>query len=113
MIDSGSDIESTFFLMWREDHPDAILQDAPGDYVTASASGLDPDITLQNAQFQLDRVASKRALDSKRDPAQVRKEIERLLEKNAEAPLAGLAGEKYVNVLEVNLALDKSYGAPR
>ena len=35
MNDSGSDIQSTFFLMWREDHPDADLKDVPGDYVTA------------------------------------------------------------------------------
>ncbi len=112
VIDSGSDIESTFFLMWREDHPDADLQDVPGDYVTASASGLDPHITLENAKFQLERVASKRAEDLKRDPARIEKEIEQILRENASAPLGGLAGEKFVNVLEVNLELNKRYGAP-
>jgi K+-transporting ATPase ATPase C chain len=110
--DSGSDIQTTFFLMWREEHPDADLQDVPGDYVTASASGLDPHISLENAQFQLERVASKRAEDLKRDQAQVRKEIEEILQENASAPWWGLIGEKFVNVLEVNLELDKRYGKP-
>ena len=112
VVDSGSDIQSTFFLMWREDHPDADLQDVPGDYVTASGSGLDPHISMDNAKFQLDRVASKRAEDLKRDPSVIRKEIEQILEENASAPWGGLAGEKFVNVLEVNLELDKRYGAP-
>jgi K+-transporting ATPase ATPase C chain len=112
VIDSGSDIQSTFFLMWREDHPDANLQDVPGDYVTASGSGLDPHITLENAEFQLERVASKWAEDLKRDPAQVQKEIEQILQENASAPWFGLAGEKFVNVLEINLALNKKYGTP-
>lgn len=109
---AGADVQSTFFLMWREDHPDADLKDVPGDLVTASASGLDPHITLQNAEFQLDRVASKWAADLKRDPDAVRKEIEKMLQKNASAPFGGLAGEKFVNVLEVNLELRKVYGEP-
>ncbi|MFZ0051166.1 MAG: potassium-transporting ATPase subunit C, partial [Desulfobaccales bacterium] len=105
-------IQSIFFLMWREDHPDVDFQDVPGDLVTTSASGLDPHITLQNAEFQLERVASKWAADLKRQPEEVRKEIEQILQKNAEAPWEGLAGEKFVNVLEVNLELHKRYGAP-
>ena len=96
--------------MWREDQPDNELRDVPGDYVTASGSGLDPHISMENAAFQLERVASKRAEDLKRDPAQTRKEIEQILEENASAPWFGLAGEKFVNVLEVNLELDKRYG---
>jgi K+-transporting ATPase ATPase C chain len=112
IVDSGSDIQSTFFEMWRQDHPDDVLQDVPGDYVTASASGLDPHISMDNAEFQLERVASKRAEDLKRDPAVIQKEIEQILQENASAPWGGLAGEKFVNVLEVNLELDKRYGAP-
>jgi len=112
VVDSGSDIQSTFFLMWREDQPDNELQDVPGDYVIASASGLDPHISMENAQFQLERVVSKRAEDLKRDPAQIQKEIEQILKENASAPWGGLAGEKFVNVLEVNLELDKRYGTP-
>ncbi len=111
-VNEGSDIQSIFFLMWREDHPDVDLQDVPGDLVTASASGLDPHITLQNAEFQLERVAPKWAADLKRQPAEVRQEIEEILQKNAAAPWEGLAGEKFVNVLEVNLELHKKYGAP-
>ena len=111
-VNSGSDIQSTFFLMWREEHPDADLKEVPGDLVTASASGLDPHITLQNAEFQLDRVVSKWADDLKRDPAPIRKEIEKILQKNASAPLGGLAGEKFVNVLEINLELHNRFGEP-
>ena len=88
------------------------LQDVPGDLVTASASGLDPHISLQNAEFQLDRVAAKWAADLKRDPAAIRKEIEQIIQKNASAPWGGLIGEKFVNVLEVNLELRKLYGNP-
>jgi K+-transporting ATPase ATPase C chain len=111
-VKEGSDIQSIFFDMWRQDHPEADLQDIPGDLVTTSGSGLDPHITLQNAEYQLDRVASKWATNLKRDPATVRKEIEQTLQENASAPWFGLAGEKFVNVLEVNLELRKRYGAP-
>ena len=110
-VKDGSDIQSIFFDMWRQDHPDADLQDVPGDLVTTSGSGLDPHITLQNAEFQLDRVAAKWAADLKRDPGAVKKEIEQILQANAAAPWFGLAGEKFVNVLEVNLELRKKYGA--
>jgi K+-transporting ATPase ATPase C chain len=77
--------------------------------VTASGSGLDLHITLANAEFQLDRVASKWADDTKRDAASVRNEIDQILQHNAAAPFGGLAGEKLVNVLEVNLELCKRY----
>jgi K+-transporting ATPase ATPase C chain len=47
-VKEGSDIQSIFFDMWRQDHPQADLQDIPGDLVATSASGLDPHITLPN-----------------------------------------------------------------
>ncbi len=112
-VSTGSDIQSIFFDMWRQDHADADIQDVPGDMVTASASGLDPHITLQSAEFQLDRVATKWAANVKRDPAAVRHEIEQVLQKNASAPWSGLIGEKFVNVLEVNLELHNKYGEPK
>ena len=111
-VKEGTDIQAIFFDMWRQEHAGADLQDLPGDLVTASASGLDPHISLANAEFQLDRVAGKWAADLKRDPAGIRAEIERVLQGQVEAPWNGLAGEKFVNVLEVNLALRRLYGQP-
>ncbi len=111
-VKEGSDIQSNFFDMWRQDHADADLQDVPGDMVTTSGSGLDPHITLENAEYQLDRVASKWAQDTKQDPAKVRQQIEEIIQEKAFAPVGGLAGEKMINVLEVNLELRKHFGAP-
>jgi K+-transporting ATPase ATPase C chain len=111
-VKDGTDIQSIFFDMWRQEHPDADIQNVPGDLVTTSASGLDPHITLQNAEFQLERVASAWAAKKKTDASVIRKDIEKILQKNAAAPWEGLIGEKFVNVLEVNLELRKLYGAP-
>jgi K+-transporting ATPase ATPase C chain len=111
-VKEGSDIQTTFFDMWRQDHSDADLQDVPGDMVTTSGSGLDPHITIENAEFQLDRVAAKWAADTKQDLVKTRNEIEQILQAKASAPFGGLAGEKMVNVLEVNLELRNRYGAP-
>jgi K+-transporting ATPase ATPase C chain len=112
-VASGSDVQSIFFDMWRQDHPDADLANVPGDMVTTSGSGLDPHITMENAEYQLDRVASKWAADTKRDPAQVHQEIEQILQTDAFAPLDGLVGEQMINVLQVNLELTRRYGAPQ
>ena len=111
-VKEGTDLQSIFFDLWRQEHADADLQELPGDLVTASASGLDPHISLQNAQFQLDRVAGKWAADLKRDPATVRLELEQLLKQNVSAPFNGLTGEPFVNVLELNLQICKRYGQP-
>jgi K+-transporting ATPase ATPase C chain len=111
-VREGTDIQSIFFDMWRDEHADADLEALPGDMVTASGSGLDPHITLQNAEYQLDRVASKWAQNTKRDPARVRVEVEALVRSQARAPLGGLVGEPLINVLEVNLELRLRYGPP-
>jgi potassium-transporting ATPase KdpC subunit len=111
-VKDGSDVQTIFFDTWRQDNPKAELADIPGDYVTTSASGLDPHITLENAEFQLDRVAGKWAEDLKQDPAKVKQEIQGLVAEKAFAPGGGLFGEKIVNVLELNLALTKRYGLP-
>jgi K+-transporting ATPase ATPase C chain len=94
------------------EHLTADLQDVPGDMVTTSGSGLDPDITMENAEYQLDRVASKWAADTHRTPAEVRSEIKQLLHDRAFTPMYGLWGEKIVNVLQVNVELRRRYGAP-
>jgi K+-transporting ATPase c subunit len=52
------------------------------------------------------------AVNLKRDKVEVSKEIEQIVQKNALAPFNGIAGEKFVNVLEINLELTKRYGKP-
>lgn len=111
-VTEGTDIQANFFDMWRQEHANADLQDVPADMVMTSGSGLDPNITLDNALFQLDRVAASRAKNVNRDPAQVQREIKGILEQNATAPGGGVFGPKLINVLEVNLQLQSRYGAP-
>ena len=101
----GTDIQSFFFDMWRQEHPTAALQKVPSDMVFASGAGLDPDITLENAMYQLDRVAAKWAVTAKMPESEVRKAIAGLLKSESTAPLGGLAGVPLVNVLEVNVAI--------
>lgn len=71
----------------------------PVDAVTASGSGLDPNISVANARIQAKRVAKVRSLD----PDTVLKLVDRYTDKRAFAVL----GEDGVNVLELNLALDR------
>jgi potassium-transporting ATPase KdpC subunit len=70
----------------------------PVDLVTASASGLDPDISLAAAQFQAARVARVRAVPLAR--------VQALIAAHTAGRLLGVLGEPRVNVLELNLALD-------
>ncbi len=72
----------------------------PVDLVTASASGLDPHLSVAGARFQAARIAAARHMT----PAAVQALIDRL----QTGPLFGIIGESQVNVLELNMALDSS-----
>jgi potassium-transporting ATPase KdpC subunit len=106
---SSAEIQSRFFDMWLQEHPAVDLESVPADMVMASGSGLDPDITLNNALWQLNRVAASWAKNTGRQQADVRREIEQLLRQSSRAPLGGLVGVPLVNVLEVNVALQRRY----
>jgi K+-transporting ATPase ATPase C chain len=85
---------------FHKDNPD-YQGPIPADLVTASASGLDPDISPASAQAQSLRVAKTRGISADR--------INQLVAQYTKSPDLGLLGEPRVNVLKLNLALDEQY----
>jgi potassium-transporting ATPase KdpC subunit len=85
---------------FRKENPDYTGQ-IPADLVTASASGLDPDISLASAEAQAARIAKARGIS-----------VDQVLEvvrDNAKDRMLGFLGEPRVNVLEANLDLDRRF----
>jgi K+-transporting ATPase ATPase C chain len=76
----------------------------PADAVTASGSGLDPHISLRNAELQTPRVARARGLSEEK--------IRELVQQNTDGRDLGVLGDPGVNVLELNLALDSPGAQP-
>ena len=83
-------------------NPDAKV---PVDLVTTSGSGLDPDITPAAALFQVPAVAKARGLSEDK--------VRALVEDHVQARILGIIGEKHVNVLGLNLALDELSKKPQ
>ncbi|MES2266827.1 MAG: K(+)-transporting ATPase subunit C [Bacteroidota bacterium] len=80
-------------------HPGLKRSDIPADLVTASGSGLDPDISPEAAQIQIKRIAQYRKINQE--------QVAQLVATHTQAPLLGLFGPATVNVLKLNVALDE------
>ena len=84
----------------RKENPNAPAGPVPVDLVTASGSGLDPDISVAAALYQVPRIASERGLSQDT--------VRQLVMNNAQGKFLGIFGEPLVNVLNLNLALDNA-----
>ena len=89
---------------YRQENGLAADAGVPVDAVTASASGLDPDISVANAKLQADRVAKARGLSAQ--------QVSALIDQKTSQRQLGMLGEPRVNVLQLNLALDARSAKP-
>ncbi|ANF49655.1 potassium-transporting ATPase subunit C [Chryseobacterium glaciei] len=81
-------------------NPEMNTAKVPVELVTASGSGLDPDISEQGALYQAKRIAKERNISLEK--------IENLINNQTEKPLLGLFGPSKINVLKLNIALDQT-----
>ena len=83
-------------------HPYLGKAEVPSELVTASGSGLDPDISVRGAEVQIRRVAVSRGMSED--------DVRKIVEASVERPWLGLFGTYKVNVLKLNVALDEAQG---
>ena len=82
----------------KKENPNAPAGSVPVDLVTASGSGLDPDISLAGAYYQVPRIAQARGLSQA--------QVTQVINDHIQGRFLWIFGEPYVNVLDLNLALD-------
>ncbi len=84
----------------KKENPSAPSGDVPVDLVTASGSGLDPDISVAGALYQVPRIANERGLSVAK--------IQQIVTAHTQGKFLGIFGEPHLNVLDLNLALDSA-----
>ncbi|MDP3588564.1 MAG: potassium-transporting ATPase subunit KdpC [Sulfuricurvum sp.] len=87
---------------YRAENNLSVSQKVPMDAVTTSGSGLDPHITVTNATIQAKRVALSRGIEESK--------VIDVLHKNTQKAYWGIIGEEKVNVVTINLTLDREFG---
>lgn len=100
----NADLKKTFEerkMKLKAAHPEQ-SKEPPQDLLFASASGLDPHISPEAAEYQMERVAKSRNMDIE--------QVKKLIRENTEGRQLGILGEPTVNVLALNLSLDKVQG---
>lgn len=87
---------------FMKENPTVKKEDIPSDIITASGSGLDPNISIQAAAIQIDRIEKSSGLS--------KKQLQKMIEDNTEKKKFGIFGEDMVNVVKLNLDVAKAIG---
>jgi K+-transporting ATPase ATPase C chain len=93
-----AEVQAELKLLKEDEQCNGAAVPIPVDLVTSSGSGLDPDISVAGAMYQACRIAKERGMSLE--------QVQTLIQSHVHDRTAGVLGEPYVNVLELNLALD-------
>ncbi|WP_042352471.1 potassium-transporting ATPase subunit KdpC [Bacillus massiliigorillae] len=86
---------------WKKENPTIPIEEVPIDLLTNSGSGLDPHISPKAAYVQVDRIAEKGGISKEK--------LKSLIKEHTEGKALGLFGQEKINVLELNISLQKLY----